>query len=194
MAPSVASNLYFEIERQLHEIGRQLRQNGGYPYDSHQLRTALQAVIEGKFVATTIDFFPVSVDYTRSVEEMVRVGEYNWSNPDINRKNFPLQIRGKIEVKVGLIRFNRYVASDEVLRELDKQGLRAATLPELLSLGEQHPGLQRQFPVVALGSVWHRRCEDRRVACLWGHSDCRKLGLDWLESRWYGFGFAAVHK
>lgn len=46
----VAGELYASITGQLFEIGRQLRQRGGYPYDPELLKKALQKAIEGKFV------------------------------------------------------------------------------------------------------------------------------------------------
>lgn len=45
----VAGELYEAITGQLFEIGRQLRQKGGYPYDPHKLKRMLQDAIEGKF-------------------------------------------------------------------------------------------------------------------------------------------------
>lgn len=45
----VAGELYESITGQLFELGRQLRQKSGYPYDPHQLKAALQEAIEGRF-------------------------------------------------------------------------------------------------------------------------------------------------
>lgn len=50
MATPVSGDLYFDIDGQLLEITRQLRQKGGYPYDPMQLVEHLQAAIEGNFV------------------------------------------------------------------------------------------------------------------------------------------------
>ena len=51
----VAGELYESITGQLFEIGRQLRQPSGYPYNPAELRKALQDAIEGRFenVVTT---------------------------------------------------------------------------------------------------------------------------------------------
>lgn len=46
---TVAGDLYYEIDGQLLEIKRQLRQHGGYPCDPRDLRDALQDIIEGRF-------------------------------------------------------------------------------------------------------------------------------------------------
>lgn len=49
MATKVAGELYESITGQLFEIGRQLRQPNGYPFDPERLKTHLQAAIEGRF-------------------------------------------------------------------------------------------------------------------------------------------------
>ncbi len=49
MAIQVAGETYFDIDGQLHEIKRQLRQSSGYPFDPADLQKALQRAIEGKF-------------------------------------------------------------------------------------------------------------------------------------------------
>ncbi len=46
--------------------------------------------------------------------------------------------------------------SKDAIDEMDKAGYRPATLAELLALGEFKPKLQKQFEIVALGTVWHR--------------------------------------
>lgn len=49
MATLVAGELYYELDGQLLEIKRQLRQPNGYPFNPNQLKVALQNAIEGKF-------------------------------------------------------------------------------------------------------------------------------------------------
>lgn len=91
--------------------------------------------------------------------------------------------------------FNRNIESDTALAELDKMGLRPATLPELLAFGAKYPDKQREFPIVALGSVWRDLCGDRVVAYLGCDSSKRDLYLDRLVYRWSApFRFAAVRK
>ena len=74
-------------------------------------------------------------------------------------------------------------------------GLRPANLPELLAFGAKYPKKQREFPIVALGSVWRYWCGSRSVACLWSVGSLRFLFLYWLE---FGgdaiYRFAAVRK
>lgn len=49
MAEKVAGEMYYDLDGQLCEIKRQLRQNNGYPYDPEMLKMHLQLAIEGKF-------------------------------------------------------------------------------------------------------------------------------------------------
>lgn len=49
MAGNVEGKLYESITGQLFEIGRQLRQRGGYPFDPKELQKYLQNAVEGKF-------------------------------------------------------------------------------------------------------------------------------------------------
>ncbi|MDP2587614.1 MAG: hypothetical protein Q8P33_02475 [bacterium] len=46
----VAGELYFEIDGKLHEIKRQIRQKGGYPYDPQALNNALHKIVMGDFL------------------------------------------------------------------------------------------------------------------------------------------------
>ncbi len=50
--------LAFDLEAQLHEIGRQIHQKVGYPFDPNQLRIHLQRAIEGKFGEIIIQTAP----------------------------------------------------------------------------------------------------------------------------------------
>ena len=49
MAQKVTGELYGGLTGQLFELGRQLRQNKGYPFDPALLQRHLQDAIEGRF-------------------------------------------------------------------------------------------------------------------------------------------------
>jgi hypothetical protein len=139
--------------------------------------------------------YPLSVDYGRSVEDGVKAGRYDWANSNITSRNFPTKWKGTAEVTVGLAHFNRYVSTDETLRELDKIGMRPAELHEFLAFGEKYPEVQREFPIVALGSVWQGRLGIRRVPYLRRDGSMRGLDLYWIVHDWSEVcRFAAVRK
>lgn len=126
---------------------------------------------------------------------MIKVGKYTWVNSEISSAHFPIKGERTKEVMTELVHFNRYIESaDDVLRELDKSGLRPATIEELLAFSLKYPEIQRQFPIVALGSFW-QRFVDRLVPYLWSISNERTLFLHWFELRWfYDSRFLAVRK
>jgi hypothetical protein len=87
------------------------------------------------------------------------------------------------------------MSTDAVLKALDEEGLRPATISELLAVGIQHSKLQLQFPIIALGSVWQSSNGIRRVGYLSSDGGKRELGLNWLGNDWNDTcRFAAVRK
>lgn len=139
--------------------------------------------------------YPVTVDYGKSLREMIAAGQYDFQNGDITAKHFPITGTGQVEVELHLVHLNRVVSTDTVLAELDRRNLRPATIAELLALGAKYPNLQKEFPVVALGSVWRDLLGYRRVAYLDDWRGERKLYLNWHDDDWYGhFRFLAVSK
>ena len=202
MAKKVAGDLYEIITGQLFEIGRQLRQKSGYPFDPEQLKQHLQNAIEGHFISDPNKKSPyithtlhLSVNYSRTVEKGVKAGKYDWKNENITPHNFPSDTKGEKEVDIHILHFNKAISSYDAIQEMDKQGLRPANLQELLSLGETFPDLQKEFSLVALGSVWVSPDGCRDVPVLWGDGAWRGLGLRWFDDGWLGFyRFLAVRK
>lgn len=59
MAQQVSPAMYYELDGQLSEIKRQIRQPAGYPFDANELKDALQSIIEGRFKARNTNTFPI---------------------------------------------------------------------------------------------------------------------------------------
>ena len=141
--------------------------------------------------------YDLSVDYSRPLAEVVAAGGYNYVNDNITEENFPtvkgnpidpvVHPGGVVVTQAVLVHLDRVVDSDDVLGELERQGLRPGTMFELAHFGEQHPDIQRQFPVVALGSVWALSNGDRDVGYLGEDGDDRGFGLDWYDLRWSAY-------
>ncbi|MBI2039244.1 MAG: hypothetical protein HYT22_03130 [Candidatus Niyogibacteria bacterium] len=145
--------------------------------------------------ANDSNLYPITVDYTLSLERMIAAGHYDWKNDDITAKHFPMKGEGSANVEIQLVHFNRVMESETVIRELDTMGLRPATLEELLAFGAKYPDIQREFPIVALGSVWRYASGFRSVPFLGRSGAQRHLGLGWFEVRWdENYRFAAVRK
>ncbi len=97
------------------------------------------------------------VDCNLGFYEMLETGNFDWRDVDINEKNFPLETCTTKEVEFKLVDFNNVPSEDEILAELDKLGLRPATLRELVHIAAVKPDLQREFSIIALGSQWHKK-------------------------------------
>ncbi len=140
--------------------------------------------------------YALTINYSRSVEDGIKAGKYDWSNSDIASSHCTSGEAGTKEISIELIHFKRGMETDEVLSELDKMNLRPATLKELLALGEKHPDLQRKFPIIALASAWQNPGDYRLCAFLSERASGRDLGLRWIGNRWADVDcrFAAVCK
>lgn len=127
--------------------------------------------------------FTLTLDYSRTLQEMIGAGKYDWVNEDITPQNFPITGSGRQEVRLELLHFNQGISTRDVLVEIKRRDLEPAKLEHLLILGERHPDLQRQFPIIALDSVWQNR-GSVDVPCLGGVGDGRGLCLAWHDYGW----------
>lgn len=138
--------------------------------------------------------YPVTIDSALSLQEMIAAGRYDWVNDDITPECFPIQRSGTKTTEIALVHRNKTVESQPLIDELDREGYRPATIEELLALGAKYPDLQREYPIVALGSVAEvggGRC----VVCLDRWRDERGLDLLWFGSEWFEIcRFAFVRK
>jgi hypothetical protein len=136
----------------------------------------------------------VVVDYGQTLDEMIAAGHYDWMIDEITSENFPVVGKGKHNFGPQLAHFNRVISSYDVEQELDKLGLRAATHEELLAFGASFPDAQRQFPIVALGSVALIGTR-QGVVRLVGDKAKRVLGLGCRDCDWLpNYRFLAVRK
>ncbi len=106
-----------------------------------------------KIVAPGDQTIRVTVDYTRSFAEMIRAGKYGWIHSDINERNFSVKGEGKVERELILVHLNVVARTDkEVIAEMGRRGLRPTPrIEDSLTLGAAHTGLQKEFPIVAIG-------------------------------------------
>ena len=134
------------------------------------------------------EVFTFIVDYSRSLKDSITAGSYNWVNDDITEEHFPAkpEEQGTKEQSFTLYHFGKDTESDWVIAQMDKDGKRPATIRELLAFGEKNPELQRQFPIIALKSLWVNRNRHRRYSCLFGRSGRRSVLLHWYGYRWRG--------
>ncbi len=139
--------------------------------------------------------FPVTVDYAQPLADQIWEGKYGSANEYITSANFPLTGTGVVESEIILVHFDRDISSDDAVAELNRMGLEPAKLEHATAFGAKYPDVQREYPIVFLGSSWVDPRGDRRVPCLDGWDDRYGLHLGRWHVGWSDlYRFAAVRK
>lgn len=132
----------------------------------------------------------VTVDYDISVLQMVDRVKYSpESLCRLLSDDCVKTGKGKARKEVFLVNFDRVMESDEVLRELCRSNLEAASYETLLAFGAQHHPKQPEDHVVALGFRWEYNRSNFHVASLrYWHETWTKawiiLTTEWWHQRW----------
>lgn len=149
------------------------------------LQKFLAGLIEA--VKTVVSFitaqFHDAMDYGQSVASLLKAGKYDWQNGNITDQNFPSTETGEREIDYALFHFKKTMTSEGVIAEMAKENCRPATMKEMLNFGIKHPGVQREFPVVALGSVAELN-GGRRVGYLYRNPAERDAHLNYFDYGW----------
>ncbi|MBN1325778.1 hypothetical protein JW977_02245 [Candidatus Falkowbacteria bacterium] len=194
-----AVGIIFEIVKKISDAIRTL---GGTDEDLRRLLTdsklvkqIAELIMSGRQKAS--DTYKVVVDYSKTLTEMIQLGNYSYANNDITDRHFPIQGSGQHEVELVLVHLNKDATIKEVLAHLDGLGLKPASIEHLLTFGAANPNVQREFPIVALGSVWVDGHGDRGYPYLRCSGDERELRLYWCDDddHWSGHcRFLALRK
>lgn len=113
-----------------------------------------------------------------NLKDLIDSHKFDGVNPSITSETFSEEdIRGD---DYKLFHFERYLSSEEAIKEMEKEGYSAANLYELLSWKEWN----KKDSVISLGSVV-KVLGGRHVPCLGGSDSKRYLNLDWWVSDWY---------
>ncbi len=131
--------------------------------------------------------FKIKVDGTKSFQELINKAKFDWVNSDVNEKNFPIKIKTNRKVIVKLFHFNRYVLSQNIIREIKKSGYRLAFIEELIAFAISYPNLQKSFPIVALGSEWKQNKNKVVVPEIYWHGPGHSLSICGRDGGWEGF-------
>lgn len=144
--------------------------------------------------------FPLNVNPRVSLRDRIAAGHYDWWNENIlkwRREDQPVYTgESPVSVVVEYSHFNKDISTDEAEHRMTETGYRLANLEELLAHGEKNPDEQRQFPIVALGSVFVGPQHGSRCSpSLGGGVSGRKLSLDYRDDDWNAdCRFAGVRK
>lgn len=134
----------------------------------------------GEYTGTV---YPLTINRDLTREAMIKAGGYNYINPNLTAKRFPVRGKGVKERKAVLVHFNRNISTDDAKREIEVGlGLTLGDTDGLCALGAdpRYRDFQREFPIAELGQV-----SGGLVACLYGGGTERCLGLydvrfDWV--------------
>jgi len=151
--------------------------------NDEQLRRILTSKTLRRQIAELIMGVKNSVILT--LKSLIEAGRYDWVNTDITEDNFPMPEGFTLGTEPKLFHFNRSISSEKAIEEMVRDGYRPATIFDLLGFGAKNPELQRQFPIVAFGSV-AQSGGHRGVACLGGGGAGRRLDLSWVVINWPG--------
>ena len=147
-------------------------------YKIHDYFWAVHLIEDGRY--------PITVDYSKTLEEMIIEGKYDRVTSDINCVNFPMPSdkSGSEKLEAVILHFDKIVRIEDVLKILNRRNLRPGTLPELLAFGTKHPEEQRKYQIFAVGSFWSDSVGDRFIVHLIGGNLARGVELDFRNNWW----------
>jgi hypothetical protein len=96
--------------------------------------------------------YTVQVDYAQAISDSLRAADFTWVNPQVNAANFPESMSGSATLTAQLVPFDAGMSVDNFTKAQAAAGFRPATLDELLAFGKANPQLQKDEPIIALGS------------------------------------------
>lgn len=148
----------------------------------------MQTLVESGVGST----FDITVKPDLVVEDMFKPYGYTEVDPYITTAKFKA-VTNPGAFEAALMTFRQYTESDEIIKQAAEQGFRPGSLPELVTLGFQHPKLNDAASIVALGSVSTDGRGVRWVANLLRGS--RKLHRAVYGTPWHpGIQFLIVRK
>ena len=178
MASRVAGEQYETITGQLFELGRQLRQPNGYPFDPVALKRHLQAAIEGRFF---------------------KDGNTPVFSRDMTKEGWILEgdVAEPLELSIGDSEVVSFFKEGESSVSGNEMVERAKTLSA--NLGQKHaehllehqdeiPEEWRSHYLIFPGTVWRDPGGDRFVLCLSWRGERWGLGFGWLGVHWGSVG------
>ena len=131
--------------------------------------------------------YTVTTGIYKSLGEAISAGNYDRCNPNITCEYFSLNGRSRqSDVEITLVYRNKVEWSKELLEEfVESEKYRNIRTEEILALGAQYPELQREIPIIALGTVVQIDGECyQSVLALDGHVDERVLSLVYFGGAW----------
>ena len=97
--------------------------------------------------------YTVQIDYAQSISDSLQGGGYNWVDKQVNDADFPDSTTGTASLTAVLVPYDTSMSIDAFTKAQADAGYRPATLKELLAFGKANPDLQKDAPIIALGTT-----------------------------------------
>ena len=145
---------------------------------AHVLKDALSP--SGKLASNS---FSVTCEGAKA-SELIRLGNYDWSDDWITDERFPIERHEPVERMVEVVQLNHDPTSEEVLEELKRRGLERPTYEDALYFGATYPEEQRKRPLVFFHEPVLDMNDFHDVLVLSAGVVKRSLGLGWFDGLW----------
>ena len=144
------------------------------------------------------DSYPITVNYTLSLAEMIAAGHYDLVNGNITVQRFPVAGEGIVKFEAKLFHFDYPISSEEAVEEIRSADAvnpwELGKIEHLCAFGTKYPEEQCKYSIVGIGSS-SKVHGIRSVPCLSGGDSRRDLNLGWWGGGWSGdYRFLAVRK
>jgi hypothetical protein len=133
----------------------------------------------------TIRDLTITVDYDKSLPDMIAAGKYDWVNPDITARKFPIKGTGNKKFRTRLFDFGRNTSSEAAVAAMKKEKFTPGGHVHGLAYGATFPEVQRKYPILCLGSS-AQVSGYRYVVCLFRRGAKRHLDLRSWGGGWRG--------
>ena len=142
------------------------------------------------FPPPTITLYSIAIRHRDNFAQRIQKLACNWLHPWITAENTPVVVdkkKGVEKKEVFVVHLNRSIGSDDAvaaLAALDPP-LKPAVHEDLIAFGTDHKEVQREFPIVQLGSSWVHPDYGRVVSYLGRHDSDRVLSLRVWHGEWH---------
>ena len=152
-----------------------------------------QKIIESRGNEIAKKMIKIIFNEIQSFSDSIVPLKFGYVNPNITEQNFPMQQGDNDPMEYKVFHFGRSISSENVIKEMEKENYRPATLRELLRWAKDNwNGLDR---VISLSQIWLDAVGSRYVAGLVLDLGKRGLDLRWFVRGWHdGHRFLAVRK
>ena len=134
----------------------------------------------------------ITVNYDLPLEQAITADTFDWKKLCVTANDFPTHDRGEHGLSTVLIHFNRIMSTNDVINEMDKRGLRPATIRELAAFGQNMLGESHSYSIIGLGSVV--KPHEGGLVPYMDLNGRSELDLVWLVDWGAGCRFLAVRK